>query len=223
MFTEFGRVWEPRVGDLGAGSPWDAGGITRYTGAAYDHMPTRRRMGLSCVNLSAGVKLLTPLGFGEILVYGEGCLDCLPIEAVAAVWLYDDRPGMGGGTEVDFEHTRWSDPNQPDMVWLGVHYNQVHVLQLRSREEMGHLVAAPAMAYYHWRVRIRTTATEARVAYEGWQPNPGRWLEAAAGLFVAPKTEFSTLRLACWRSGPMQTKSRAPAKFAIAGVEFRPG
>lgn len=218
-FREFGFEWEVRQGDLGAGSPWDGGGITRWTAPAVPHMPSRRRLGLNCTNLSAGVKLITPLGYGEILVYGEGCLDCLPIEAVAAVWLYDDRPGMNGGTEVDFEHTRWGDPNQPSMVWLGIHNDQAHTM---NRAEKGELVSVPPRSFYHWRVRIKTTATEARVAYEGWQPSSQKWKEAAAGLFVAKQTEFSTLRLACWRGPVMSTKSRAPAKFSIAGVGFTP-
>lgn len=219
---EFGYDWEPRVGNLGAGSPWSAQGITRYTGLQHDHMPTRRRMAFNATDFSAGVKLLQPQGYGEFLIYGEGRLECLPIDAVVGIWLYDDRPGAGGGTEVDFESTRWRDTNQANGIWLGVHNNQLHTMSLRDREEAGELAKAPHRGFYHWRVRITTRPGEARVAYEGWQPFPGAWKEAAAGLFIAPNTEFSTLRLGCWQDGPLTTRGAMQARLTVAGVEFTP-
>lgn len=44
----------------------------------------------------------------------------------------------------------------------------------------------------------------------------------AAGLFIAPSIEFSTLRLGCWQAGPLTTKGAMQARLTVAGVEFTP-
>lgn len=218
IFREFGFDWQVREGQLVAGSPWEAGGVTRWTAPAYDHIPTRRRISLSAINASAGVSLVTPLGFGRITIYGEGCLDAIPIDAVAGAWLYDDRPGAGGGTEVDIECTRWGDPNNPNGIHIGVHHSQVTIPTPEERERRLELVRVPGLAFYHWRWVIETRPGVARCEVHGWQGS--KWVIPYAYEFGAPKTERSTLRIACWRGPMLTTRGRVPAKFAMAGVKF---
>jgi len=213
-FTEFGYPWVAREGDLGAGSPWSAGGVTRYSESS-GPFSGRRRIGLSASSFSCGLKLDRVLGLGTYTVYLSGRLEAFDPSIVAAAWLYDDAAGRNGGVEVDFEYTAWRDVNNPDRCHLGVINNWVR---------FGDVARTPARPFRWWMIRLTQLPTVSRVSVSGYRESDARWIETSAAEWKIPASIGATLRVGIWKNGPLlypASQSVAP-KIVVAGVEFAP-
>lgn len=210
VFTEFGYEWQPRSGALGAGSPWSADGITRFTKTGGPNGFTNRRIGLSAESASCGLKLMDVPAPAKVTVYIEGALFALDPNVVAAVWFYDDGPGLGGGTELDWEYSSWRDTHNPFRHYLGIHREGVHTTK----------APVPTTSAIYHKIVLSQTETASTVAVFDWRESDSRWIEITTGSFAVSSKPGATLRIGLWRSSAHAyiRSRRGESKIYIGGI-----
>lgn len=209
-FVEFGHTWQIREGDIGAGSPWSPSGITRFTRNAGPDGLTNRRVGLNAEDASAGVKLMDVVAPAKVTVYLEGDLYTQDPNNVVAVWFYDDRPGMLGGLELDWEFSAWGDTHSPYRHDIG--YWNRGVKGIRSR--------APATTALYHKIELVQTALYSSVKVWDWRDSDSRWIEIISKRYDVVSQPGATLRIGLWRNGPHRypPSRRGQSRVWIGGV-----
>lgn len=214
-FVEFGFTWEIREGQLGAGSPWSSSGITRFSRASGPPGSTNRRVGISCEEASAGITLRSKPAFGKFTVYIEGALYTLDPAVVAAVWLYDDRPGKLGGVEADWEFGSWGDTHTFIRHTLGI-WNK----GIRNPST----VKIPTTTAIYHKVVIEQQAAYSAVKVWDWRDSDSRWIELAYKRWDVIAEPGATLRIALWRNGDHinNPAKRGQSRIYVCGVTWEP-
>jgi hypothetical protein len=205
VITRWGYEWMVRDGSgFVAGDPWSSSGVTVYNRSG------RQLVGLNAAQASAGIQLLSPLGWGTYTVEVEGRLDALDPMFVAAVWLYNHDSDRGG-SEIDFEVNLGGNPANPQRARLGMFDRAV---QVGYRE-------FPISAATRHRIMLHQTAGFASLLFEAWDGS--RWIGGGHTDYMRKIHEGSTLRIGLWRQfkelvAP-STQSIAP-RIAISHFEF---
>lgn len=211
LITEFGYELQPRVGELGMGSPWSASGITRSTKTGGPPGFTNRRVGLSAETASCGFKVLDAPTPARYTVYIEGALYCLDPNVIAAAWVYNDLPAVfKDRVELDWEFTAWGDTHNPFRHYLGVFSDGVAGAKT---------TASPTPAIYH-KIVLSQTATVSSVQVFDWRDSDARWIMITSQTYNVAAAPGGTLRVGIWRAGPHKypLSRRGESKIWVGGI-----